>query len=1165
MINVWILFGIHHAVFSQSCTTPIANCNRCDVKNNTNTCLSCVDGFGTNINQTLCCSVGCSKDFLGFPDCAPSGECQTSGCDPAFYGANCSKCSSRIQNCDTCTVVDTNSVHCTKCVPGFEITSSGQACCLTGCDSCTGENGRICTSCMPSYYLYGQTCDVCGDNCMTPTNGTSRCDPVTGSCYFGCKQGWHGSKCNIPCNIKRCDTCIYMETTNNLTCMDCQPGYYGPYCQACSYNCQSSNNDVCHQNGTCILDCQPGWTRANCDISCDAVSGLGNCLDCERYRYVCTVCKPGFYDQSCQSNCSSQCVPDGSGKPLCSITDGTCTFGCLIGYWKNNCSGTCPNCGYGNCNRTTGNCLIQECNAGFFGANCNSICPEYCEVNPITGMKFCDFNSGACTYGCKFGHWGSTCSSNCSVNCKPNGTLSDTVPKCNQNNGACLYTCNNGYYQPNCTATCLTKCVDNTCDVNLGTCQECAKTNPGYLCSTGNCPIGKKGIDCSEDCPSKTCLFNQCERYNGICKGCATGVWGDLCDTQCPNCKTGTECEQNTGYCIQGCKDGHYGNSCNKTCDSLCSSCERQSGACIKCAAGRWGQLCGNVCSSNCQSQNITSQNIIYCEKVTGNCLSNACKPGFWREDCLLLCNNNCKPDRNGNLVCAFQDGHCTNGCKDAFYGSTCSQNCSERCKGRICKDSANKCTDGCANGYYGTTCDETCSVYCALSGIPAICNSTSGNCFANCTSGYYGDRCIDPCKNTCLDGTCDSNGGCPDCRTDPIGVNCRVQECTPGLYGPTCESKCPGHCTNNICHRQIGTCLSGCIDNLYGSYCTESCQCDISGTAICNYTNGDCVCKPDHYDIQCNQNCSDGCRGRMCSKNGACLDGCKLGRYGTLCRDSCSNCLNSDCNESNGTCNQGCIDGWYTDTCTTVCPSKCTKCDFKSSACSRCAQSYYQPITSCSETCSSNCGSAGSGRICNETDGQCLYHCRVGYYGPKCDRACGHCIGGSCNRDSGNCSDDCSVGYWGDVCQMPCNGNCARSVAMVLSCDKMTGNCDFGCIPQYFGLSCNSPCSSNCKGFICDRITGICVGCKANFYGENCSSTCDNCKYGICLQANGSCEHGCVEGRFGNQCQHICTRTCRDNACDQIVGDCIDCTITPKGSQCRDTGSFGMVSKTCA
>ena len=65
---------------------------------------------------------------------------------------------------------------------------------------------------------------------------------------------------------------------------------------------------------------------------------------------------------------------------------------------------------------------------------------------------------------------------------------------------------------------------------------------------------------------------------------CRPGRWGynssnsgDDCSRDCDRCRYVSEtCRVSDGYCFTGCKDGLWGNDCDKQCD--CPSCDRTTG-----------------------------------------------------------------------------------------------------------------------------------------------------------------------------------------------------------------------------------------------------------------------------------------------------------------------------------------------------------------------------------------------------------------------------------------------------------------------------------------------------------------------------------------------------------------------------------------------------------
>ena len=70
-------------------------------------------------------------------------------------------------------------------------------------------------------------------------------------------------------------------------------------------------------------------------------------------HFRCSVCKPGYWGNTCQYTCSKNCVVNGNNNE-CAITDGDCALGCITGYWKPDCTGVCGNCADDRCIEITG-------------------------------------------------------------------------------------------------------------------------------------------------------------------------------------------------------------------------------------------------------------------------------------------------------------------------------------------------------------------------------------------------------------------------------------------------------------------------------------------------------------------------------------------------------------------------------------------------------------------------------------------------------------------------------------------------------------------------------------------------------------------------------------------------------------------------------------------
>ncbi|KAL4216606.1 Proprotein convertase P-domain [Mactra antiquata] len=993
------------------------NCSQCV----SDQCLACESGFAFS-EDGGCCSKGCVTDHNGFHLCdIMTGECDYTNCYPGFVGPNCRYCPDEIHLCDVCAERVTTTeriIDCLICAGGYFPTENGTQCCHEGCNSCTGPNNQNCTECRDFYYLYGTVCDTCGDYCQPPTNTAEpRCNPENGECLYGCLDRWHGSKCNVICNettARRCDVCTYDEPRNNLTCKDCIDGFYGSYCEPCEYTCRVPGNDtnICNQDGYCRYGCEDGYRGYKCNARCDSLPDLGNCLVCERDDMICTECKDGYWGNQCQFSCNENCVRHPtSDVPVCAVDNGKCDYGCIAQYYKDDCSGYCPNCGQDTCNRATGACDTPVCDPGFYGASCNFTCPNNCAPDPGNGLPYCDFNNGACSYGCKDGYWGTFCTNGCSVNCKFSPSKQENGPKCFQENGTCLYECKPGFYRHDCVFACESQCVDNTCNIQEGTCSECSKPNPGYLCPfgrfnileieyciftnsytvmvttknmvggaqtlpTGGCSQGNYGTHCNLTCQGgDQCLNGECDRLYGLCNGCPLGYYGDYCSTGCEKCYLGN-CSQSSGVCLSGCFNKFYGQFCDRACFGRCQRCDQLIATCAECEAGTFGgDTCNSDCSEHCRS---SEDGKIYCDQETGYCREGACLNGYYGSQCKFECSQNCMNNSLGLNECNFTTGECLFGCNIGYYGLRCNEFCSTQCRNRNCGDFYNLCVEGCIDEFWGQNCDIVCDSAC----LDRTCNDDNGYCTLGCVAGQYGDQCELTCTETCIDGSCDRKSGrCMACDEAIPGYLCRIAECTIGLYGLHCDLPCPSSsCKDNICDRDTGVCL-GCVQGLYNDTCQLECN----------------TCRP----------------GTTCQQNdGKCDDGCSDGHFGLYCLQTCESCIT--CDQQTGLCTS-CPAGKYGDLCQNDCSPYClpvdgaVTCELTLGICDSdfCQSGYWG--YNCMSVCNDNCNITTSSGLatCNRDTGRCDSGCIPRYYSDQCDRPCdSYCYDFTCDREDGVCAE---------------------------------------------------------------------------------------------------------------------------------------------------------------
>ncbi|KAK6189034.1 hypothetical protein SNE40_005083 [Patella caerulea] len=65
--------------------------------------------------------------------------------------------------------------------------------------------------------------------------------------------------------------------------------------------------------------------------------------------------------------------------------------------------------------------------------------------------------------------------------------------------------------------------------------------------------------DCYEGC-----INNVCNVTNGVCsEGCRDGFYGQRCDRNCGECRN-KPCDKRTGSCKEGCEAGWRGSSCKQ-------------------------------------------------------------------------------------------------------------------------------------------------------------------------------------------------------------------------------------------------------------------------------------------------------------------------------------------------------------------------------------------------------------------------------------------------------------------------------------------------------------------------------------------------------------------------------------------------------------------------
>ena len=144
---------------------------------------------------------------------------------------------------------------------------------------------------------------------------------------------------------------------------------------------------------------------------------------------------------------------------------------------------------------------------------------------------------------------------------------------------------------------------------------------------------------------------------------------------------------------------------------------------------------------------------------------------------------------------------------------------------------------------------------------------------------------------------------------------------------------------------------------------------------------------------------------------------------------------------------------------------------------------------------------------------------------------------GTSCSQCRSYCEDcvsydnctECDRGKYGIKCDGTCRSTCPTC--------KTYSDCN-ECIAGRYGTYCQSYCSKACIDILCEQSTGKCtLGCNHGYYlsGDDCIHCPVHCTR--CTDAS-HC-NACIAGFFGNVCETPCSKSCLNNECDKVTGEC--------------------------
>ncbi|XP_025107905.1 receptor-type tyrosine-protein phosphatase kappa-like isoform X3 [Pomacea canaliculata] len=353
------------------------------------------------------------------------------------------------------------------------------------------------------------------------------------------------------------------------------------------------------------------------------------------------------------------------------------------------------------------------------------------------------------------------------------------------------------------------------------------------------CSAGRYGQTCDELC-NGNCKNNEtCDNYSGKCwSGCKDGLYGAICNQTCGHCRNIT-CDQTSGTCPSGCLEGWKGEFCNTSCSpgSYGPGCTQSCGEC------KDGNTTCNITTGVCENGCHTGYVAPYCNQT--------CRKGYYGDDCIYTCGN-C----TAGSTCNFETGVCPSGCDSGFLRPFCNETCVQGFYGTDCNNTCGQCVDR-------NTCEPAtgvCSSGCLAGYQPPYCNET-------CSGGYYGINCSLPCGKCADNTTCDHvNGTCnKGCQGSLQPPYCS-EKCNKGYYGNNCNHTCAKCAGPDTCDPNNGDCPSGCQSGYQGPACDEKCAAGFYGDQ-CNHTCGKCAAAStcEHDTGLCLGECQSGYQGDRC------------------------------------------------------------------------------------------------------------------------------------------------------------------------------------------------------------------------------------------------------------------------------------------------------------
>ena len=868
-------------------------------------------------------------------------------------------------------------------------------------------------------------------------------------------------------------------------------------------------------------------------------------------------------------------IPDFTGYLNCPPYSELCgTRPCINGCWG---AGKCIN-------------GVCQCDDGYSGVDCSTICHSSCRKCTGTGNTMCS----ACYSGGVLNTATGTCPS-CDVSCATcSGPAANQCSTCVSDatltSGSCI--CDNGFARSSDKTACVSchsSCSKCSADSLATQCTACrlnaalpvGLTSGSCTCNTGfymtpewncaQCPATCKSCQSAEACSSCHPITASIS-LSGVCI-CPSGFYLSpdflsclQCHQSCLTCSASgpnfcLSCKPGTASVVSGvcvCPVPYYlassGSECSG-CDSSCASCGGSGNmACRSCypggvlspseGPGSCGCTVGKYysvpvgclpCYSTCKT--CTGDSATHCSSCYSGTISLTsecqCGPGFYTDD-----SNNCLKCSANCLSCDISASQCTS-C-DTTFSQLVATEC--QCLPSAYKDADTSCK----------SCDPTCLT--CSNGLASAClscraNATKkgGNC--ECNDGFYWVGSLRQCKDCSV-----------SCLTCSGGLESNCETC---LSNATKQNDGTCQCNSSYFKRNDGSCAQ----------CPALCStCNSSNCLTCTspaiLQTSKCVC-PSHQYLDTTQclNCDTACLN--CSGAGA---------------SNCASCYNQGiltpaagpgtCSCASGKyysppsgcmpCNVGCKD------CAGALANQCLSCNSgatlsgESPTSCVCNIGLYLESTGICQTCSQNCqaclGSSATCTSCNTqtsklTTNTCT--CLDGYYKSssgsclQCDPFCLTCSTGS-SQGCLSCYSSATMGTMPGACRCPTGYFANVSSRQCQVCDPSCKECSgataslcTACV-QYAGL--NS--SGNCQ-------------CFPGYYMDNSSHTCKSCSP-VCRTCSGAEASACqscysqaqLTSTALSTCECVSGTTPKPTAANCSVGSCDSSCLT-----CRDTGAGQCLS----